>query len=739
MEKWGVAENLLCGHSTSRISLETGTFSVTSSPNFSYRNTDVNVVPQNPLGPAFDFDDVFGGPPRSSSISESRYSFNGAFEGKPSAYKEEILPSKRNPSFGMREQPVFGENSRVHRRLLGEDFFDDIFNGGSSSERNSLSSPSTTPRFLAPGLLNGEALSPGPSLPPNFSLSSKLGKGIDPPAFSSPTRRSPLMRRATFGSPSASPGFFLSSPREQPEIHGFKSKIGTQLAQRQDDPTMESLFKSKIGTQLVQRQDDPTMESRLRTHRQTPVSIQIPFSSYEPTKPSDTLSKDSPEVSQSENQFHFSIHKWAGKAVGYLIPVKKDNLKKQEEEPKINELSEVYALPTIKYLSTIPCSSDDHLENQHIESVQDRPATRNDHIKKLDHISSNESSIHKGADKEELLKEPREPTHKPLHHFLHDDNEERATVKDKLVEQGGKKEGSLQGNVPSENANDSIQQKEIIGETLSKQVKATRPSLANSESKMRGNRVKGKVKEFINIFNQDPKPMSKTEGNDQVSGVKDRVSHKGDAQEAISSDFSDNQVKMANGTIIADLPEIPIVVDRIQNQRENSSVDEPFSVHEVHDLSWNDTEVPSGTVNHSMDGLDRRKESYGKDTQENFRVEYALEKHKHQMAKIQPEEEFQESDTKLRNWSRGKEGNIRSLLSTLQYVLWPGSGWRPVPLVDIIEGSAVKRAYQRALLCLHPDKLQQRGVTVHQKYIAEKVFDILQEAWTHFNNSIGSF
>lgn len=59
-------------------------------------------------------------------------------------------------------------------------------------------------------------------------------------------------------------------------------------------------------------------------------------------------------------------------------------------------------------------------------------------------------------------------------------------------------------------------------------------------------------------------------------------------------------------------------------------------------------------------------------------------------------------------------------------VLWKECGWKPVPLVDIIEGTSVKRAYQKALLCLHPDKLQQRGVAEHQKYIAEKVFDILQ-------------
>jgi hypothetical protein len=55
--------------------------------------------------------------------------------------------------------------------------------------------------------------------------------------------------------------------------------------------------------------------------------------------------------------------------------------------------------------------------------------------------------------------------------------------------------------------------------------------------------------------------------------------------------------------------------------------------------------------------------------------------------------------------------------------------------VDVIEGAAVKKAYQKALLCLHPDKLQQRGAAMHHKYIAEKVFDILQ-VWRAYHKQI---
>ncbi|KAL8478820.1 hypothetical protein ACS0TY_030628 [Phlomoides rotata] len=91
-------------------------------------------------------------------------------------------------------------------------------------------------------------------------------------------------------------------------------------------------------------------------------------------------------------------------------------------------------------------------------------------------------------------------------------------------------------------------------------------------------------------------------------------------------------------------------------------------------------------------------------------------------------------DAEVKRWSSGKEGNLRALLSTLQYILGPESGWHPVPLTEVITSAAVKKAYRKATLCVHPDKLQQRGATIQQKYISEKVFDLLKEAWNKFNS-----
>jgi hypothetical protein len=91
-------------------------------------------------------------------------------------------------------------------------------------------------------------------------------------------------------------------------------------------------------------------------------------------------------------------------------------------------------------------------------------------------------------------------------------------------------------------------------------------------------------------------------------------------------------------------------------------------------------------------------------------------------------------DVEIKRWAAGKEGNLRALLSTLQYVLWPECGWQSVSLTDMITAPSVKKVYRKATLCIHPDKVQQKGATLQQKYVAEKVFDLLKEAWNKFNS-----
>ena len=44
----------------------------------------------------------------------------------------------------------------------------------------------------------------------------------------------------------------------------------------------------------------------------------------------------------------------------------------------------------------------------------------------------------------------------------------------------------------------------------------------------------------------------------------------------------------------------------------------------------------------------------------------------------------------------------------------------------MITAASVKKVFRKANLCIHPDKVQQKGATLQQKYVAEKVFDLLQ-------------
>lgn len=114
------------------------------------------------------------------------------------------------------------------------------------------------------------------------------------------------------------------------------------------------------------------------------------------------------------------------------------------------------------------------------------------------------------------------------------------------------------------------------------------------------------------------------------------------------------------------------------------------------------------------------------------------------IGKVQPPKQKQQTQTEkldedIRMWSSGKETDIRLLLSTLHHILWPESGWHTIPLVNLVEKSQVKRAYQKARLCLHPDKLQQKGATLLHKYVAEQAFSILQDAWAAFISEDVSF
>ncbi|XP_071721903.1 uncharacterized protein [Rutidosis leptorrhynchoides] len=135
---------------------------------------------------------------------------------------------------------------------------------------------------------------------------------------------------------------------------------------------------------------------------------------------------------------------------------------------------------------------------------------------------------------------------------------------------------------------------------------------------------------------------------------------------------------------------------------------------------------------------ERRKARMGRQQRTHHRMAQAVADMNQRERQTQQEQEEKSRiadavDLQIKRWAAGKEGNMRALLSSLQQVLWPECGWEPVSLTDLITSTSVKKVYRKATLFVHPDKVQQKGATLHQKYIAEKVFDILKEAWNKFN------
>ncbi|XP_050209736.1 auxilin-related protein 1 [Mercurialis annua] len=134
---------------------------------------------------------------------------------------------------------------------------------------------------------------------------------------------------------------------------------------------------------------------------------------------------------------------------------------------------------------------------------------------------------------------------------------------------------------------------------------------------------------------------------------------------------------------------------------------------------------------------ERRRARFDRHQRTQDRLEKAVADMKQRDLQTQYEQEERrrladKMDFAVKSWAGGKEGNMRALLLSLQDVLWPECGWVPVPLADLLTSESVKKVYRKATLSVHPDKVQQKGATLEQKYIAEKVFDILKESWKKF-------
>ncbi|CAH1453400.1 unnamed protein product [Lactuca virosa] len=89
----------------------------------------------------------------------------------------------------------------------------------------------------------------------------------------------------------------------------------------------------------------------------------------------------------------------------------------------------------------------------------------------------------------------------------------------------------------------------------------------------------------------------------------------------------------------------------------------------------------------------------------------------------------EQHDDDIKRWSKGRERCLGDLLSNLQYILGPESGWEPVSLPGLWSTADTDEEYHKSLLLTDPDTLNNRGASMKEKYIYGEVRKILKNGW----------
>ncbi|XP_024971053.1 J domain-containing protein required for chloroplast accumulation response 1 isoform X2 [Cynara cardunculus var. scolymus] len=690
-----------------------------------------------------DFDDVFGGPP-----TRTRYSFGGG------RIKSEESTSS---SIGLGERPVFGESYSSPRRPTSDDFYDDIFRRSDESVRS-------------------------PSLP------AKMTKAIDIPIL---------------GSSSSSPHRYKDGASN---VH---SSLNVSLS-RFSSPAMQ-------GRDLFQNNPGQSPGQTLLSRESSGVKESL-YSTLSTENGIDHKSKHTTARAGSpSSEFHFSIHKWANIGVPLLMSLRGGKQPTMKGSSKVSAVS-MDSTPDAGFPVEVTSADKEDMN----------PLSGNG----LAELTEKEISMVK----QEVNEQEVIPPHSPL--------------RNEIKGQGGKEAGrEAEGKETKETMSgvlhsdvDTTSKKKLEAKKMnsSKKAEPIKPAVGSPKSSGESfgkSRVKGMVKDFFKMSNQENPPKTKanavgrslssrwkttaknrteldsevaeiisnldvrvpaadvetmpdasntTELNSEVPAENVKTAREASRTTPLDRKVSAGNVKTATEAFRTTPLDrkVPVYVKTATEASRTTPLDRKVPVEyvktatEASSTTPLDRKVPVDNVNMMPDasfmvqghGEKSNKKKFARNrtikklediyfqmdaspasesvpygskvtveniddpSLDNFQVE-ELSLVEDKLSETQEESEaIRALDSKIHLWSNGRKGNIRSLLSTLQLVLWPESGWKPVALVDIIEANAVKKSYNRAMLCLHPDKLQQKGADSHKKYTAEKVFDILQEAWDHFSS-----
>lgn len=73
---------------------------------------------------------------------------------------------------------------------------------------------------------------------------------------------------------------------------------------------------------------------------------------------------------------------------------------------------------------------------------------------------------------------------------------------------------------------------------------------------------------------------------------------------------------------------------------------------------------------------------------------------------------------RVAEWTDGKKKNIRALLCSMDKVLWDGeTKWKPVGMHELVSADQVKKAFRRAVLVVHPDKVSFKVNILNEHFV----------------------
>ncbi|KAG5231044.1 J domain-containing protein required for chloroplast accumulation [Salix suchowensis] len=689
MERFSQRESVLLGYNLQRQFIN----HPSSSSNSQYGNSDI------------DFTDVFGGPPRRSSLQEVRSSFAETTDSFVSRNGDVDTKLSRNSLSSLNEKSVFGDENVNRRRYPRNDFFDDIFRGNeslSSSPRKHDRDPlSSTPgsRVLSPAGLLPPRVDPwNPSLPAKFSLPAKLSKRTNLPTFNIHKNKD----GASYGASN-----YAHSPLSRSAIHTDHSTLSKELSLSSEESSNSTKHEE---TDTITNLKSDSDSSNVPTN-----GNRIPFAMSLQGATKSRL-EERCKLQRCSSANGLIVNEGIARELRSETPHDIDapsfsshlELNQQDNRFLFSKSIQGYTIFHITGLDT---------PSTHQVIVEDGPgySVLEASIEIKHHYAPEMNLSEKTKEGISVVtNEDRKTELKPLRSLLSQNYDEQRT--DEITRKTGLKESTAKC---TKNTSAVFHVSENVGDqdekrTTENKVEVDKAVFQLSRDSLEKNRLRGKVKEFVKIFNQ------------KSSGRKERRKFK--------TDDTTNEKMHSRNVNNRNKPDASILVNKCLEQSEKQHPETKANNLRSEHVSSGRKDSSASTAAYIPGGL----KSTIADTDMSFPwyviiIELAKDEGR-ELQTSDNHDEVQVIDDKIQKWSKGKEGNIRSLLSTLQYVsLWSGSGWNPVPLVNIIERNAVKRTYQKALLCLHPDKLQQKGATSHQKYTAEKVFDILQESWTHFN------